>query len=209
MIYPASYNITILQNATWKASLRASQKRKELESITTSGASPLFSLYCHDLSAGDAVIFTTASIASSGYISIVPEPETRVPCGLDLDTVYYVISSGLTGGSFYVSASPSGTAIAASGNAVGTFYVATPVNLSGYTVDADIKSKSDGQQVATFVCSITNAAEGQFELSMTPAVSSGIEAGSYDYDVSLTSAGGERYYWLTGTATVQRTVSRN
>jgi hypothetical protein len=44
---------------------------------------------------------------------------------------------------------------------------------------------------------------------MAPAVSSGLGQGSYSYDVSLTSAGGERYYWLSGDATVQRTFSRN
>lgn len=209
MIYPATYDITILQNATWKASLRATQQRKELDSITTSGSSPLFSCYCHDLSAGDAVVFTTASVASSGYISLVPQPSTKVPCGLDLDTVYYVIASGLTGDTFYVAASSGGAAISASGNAIGTFYVAKPVNLSGYTVDADVKGILDDQQVATFTCSITNAVEGQFEMAMAPAVSSGIEPGRYNYDVSLTSTGSERYYWLTGIATVQRTYSRN
>jgi hypothetical protein len=209
MIYPATYDITILQNATWKASLRATQERKQLDSVTISGSSPLFSAYCHDLMDGDAVVFTTAAAASSGYISLVPQPNTQVPCGLDLDTVYYVIASGLTGDSFYVATASGGAAITASGDAIGTFYVAKPVNLSGYTVDADVKGILDDDQVATFTCSIINAPEGQFEMAMAPAVSSGIEAGRYNYDVSLTSGGGERYYWLTGIATVQRTYSRN
>jgi hypothetical protein len=208
MIYPATYDITILQNATWKASFRATQERKTLDSITTSGSSPLFSAYCHDLTAGNAVVFTTASTTSSGFISLVPEVPNQVPCGLDLNTVYYVIASGLTGDNFYVAATSGGTAITASGAAIGTFYVAKPVSLSGYTVDADIKGTIDNVQVATFACSITNAAEGQFQLLMAPAVSSGIKAGRYNYDISLTSAGGERYYWLTGISTVQRTYSR-
>ncbi len=209
MIYPATYDITILQNATWKAALRATEQRQELESITISGGSPLFSAYCHNLEDGDKVVFTTASVESSGFISLAPSPETKVPCGLELNSIYYVIASGLTNDNFYVAESSGGTAIQAEDDAIGTFYVAKPVNLSGYTVDADVTGILDNAEVATFACTIINAPEGQFEMAMAPTVSSGIEAGRYNYDVSLTSGGGERYYWLTGIATVQRTYSRN
>jgi hypothetical protein len=208
MIYPATYDITILQNATWKAALRATEQRQELESITIRGGSPLFSAYCHKLEDGDKVVFTTASVKSSGFI-MVPSPETRVPCGLKLNSVYYVIASGLTNDSFYVAESSGGTAIQAEDGAIGTFYVAKPVSLSGYTVDADVTGILDNTEVATFACTITDSQNGAFEIAMAPAVSSGIEPGRYNYDVSLTSGPGERYYWLTGIATVQRTYSRN
>jgi hypothetical protein len=209
MIYPATYDITILQNATWKAALRATEQRQELESITISGGSPLFSAYCHKLEDGDKVVFTTASVESSGFISLAPSPETKIPCGLELNSIYYVIASGLTNDNFYVAESSGGTAIQAEDDAVGTFYVAKPVNLSGYTVDADVTGILDNAEVATFACTITDSQNGAFEISMTPAVSSGIEPGRYNYDVSLTNGPGERYYWLTGIATVQRTYSRN
>jgi hypothetical protein len=209
MIYPATYDITILQNATWKAALRATEQRQELESITISGGSPLFSAYCHKLEDGDKVVFTTASVESSGFISLAPSPETKVPCGLELNSIYYVIASGLTNDNFYVAESSGGTAIQAEDDAIGTFYVAKPVNLSGYTVDADVHGLLDDGEVATFVCSITDAANGLVNISMAPAVSSGIETGRYGYDVSFTDGDGERYYWLKGTATVERTYSRN
>jgi hypothetical protein len=64
-------------------------------------------------------------------------------------------------------------------------------------------------QVATFTPTLTDAANGEFTLTMTPATTAGIDAGRYGYDVSLTSTGGARYYWLTGVATVQTTYSRN
>jgi hypothetical protein len=198
MIYPATHDIVILQNATWKAALRATQQRIPIDSITGSGGPVLFASSCHKLTTNDSVVFTA-------YASGHP----IVPCGLSLNTVYYVISSGLTSGNFYVAASISGSAISASGNASGNFYAAKPVNLSGYTVDADIRGVVENQHVATFACSVTNAANGEFQVSMAPAVSSGIEPGRYNYDVSLTSSAGESYYWLTGTATVQRTYSRN
>lgn len=85
----------------------------------------------------------------------------------------------------------------------------TPINLSGYTIDSDIASRINGEQVATFVPAIVNAASGVFQLSLAPSVTSGIETGQYNYDVSVTQGSGDRYYWLKGTATVSGTVSRN
>lgn len=85
----------------------------------------------------------------------------------------------------------------------------TAINLSGYTIDSDIVSTIDREQVATFACTVTNAASGIFELFMSPAVSSGIEAGQYDYDISATEGNGDRYYWVKGKATVESTASRN
>lgn len=209
MIYPASYDITILQNATWRASFRVTQNRKQLDSVAVSGGTTLFSLDCHGLAANDRVVFTIPSVSSdSTYISLEPSPTVKVPCGLSLNTVYYVMASGLTASSFYVAASSGGTAISTTGNASGTFYVAQPVGLSGYVIDSDVKQPLTNTQVATFSSSIVDSANGEFQLTMAPAVSSGIEAGRYNYDVSLTQPNGDRYYWLTGVATVGTTYSR-
>jgi hypothetical protein len=210
MIYPATYDITILQNATWKASFRVTQNRKTLSGITITSGVPKFSLPCHGYGDGDKVAFTIPSASgNSSYISLVPSSTTVVPCGLDLNTVYYVIASGLATNEFYVATSSGGAAINVTGSASGTFYSATPVSLSGYTVDSDIKGLISRDFVATFTPTITDSANGQFELAMTPATSSGIEAGRYGYDISLTQSSGERYYWLTGVATVVSTYSRN
>lgn len=209
MIYPASYNITILQNSTWRASFRVTQNRRELDGITVSGGTSLFSLDCHGLAANDRVVFTIPSVSSTSiYNSLEPSPDVEVPCGLSLNTVYYVMASGLTTSSFYVAASSGGTAIGTTGNASGTFYVAQPVSLSGYVIDSDVKQPLTDTQVATFASSIVDSNNGEFQLAMAPAVSSGIEAGRYSYDVSLTQPNGDRYYWLTGVATVTTTYSR-
>jgi hypothetical protein len=194
VIYPASYDITILQNATWSGTFRATENRKTLTSISIATGTPTFLCDCHGFTAGDKVVFTGG---------------TLVPCGLTLNGVYYVISDGLTTDAFQVSASSGGSSITVSGSATGTFYVAEPLNLGGYTVDADVKGLTDLVQVATFTPTLTDAANGEFTLTMTPATTAGIDAGRYGYDVSLTSAGGARYYWLTGVATVQTTYSRN
>lgn len=209
MIYPAAYDITILQNATWRASFRVTQNRKTLDSVVVSGGTTAFGLDCHGFSEGDKVVFTVPSVSSdSTYISIEPSPSIEVPCGLTLNNVYYVISSGLTTNSFYVAASSGGTAIATTGNASGTFYAAQPVSLSGYVIDSDVKQITTGVQVATFSPSIVDSDNGEFQLAMAPAVSSGVDSGRYNYDVSLTQPNGDRYYWLTGIATVQTTYSR-
>jgi len=165
-----------------------------LTSNSIATGTPTFNLSCHGFSAGDKVVFTGG---------------TTVPCGLTLNTIYYVIATGLTTDAFQVSATSGGASIAVSGDALGTFYVAEPLDLSGYTVDADIKGLTDLVQVATFTSALTDEDNGEFTLTLSPATSVGLDAGRYGYDVSLTQGSGTRYYWLTGVATVQTTYSRN
>ena len=191
MLYPAEYDITILQNATWKGTFRATQNRKVVSSIDVATAT--FTVDCHGLTAGTKVVFTGG---------------TTVPCGLVLNQIYYVISTGLATSTFKVSTTSGGSAITLTGTSAGTFYVATPLDLTGYTVDSDIKGLSDGASIGTFTPTVTAATDGAFELLLTPATTLGFTTGRYGYDVSLTSSGGERYYWLTGVATVQKTYSR-
>ena len=194
MIYPATNDITILQNATWLGEYRATQQRQTLSGIAIAGGVPTFTASCHGLIADDKVVFTGG---------------TEIPCGLALNTVYYVIATGLTSTEFKVSSTSGGSSIAVTGTATGTFYVAKPLDLTGYTVDADIKGLIDLAQVATFVTTITTAADGAFALALTPATTVAIETGRYGYYISLTNGAGARYYWVTGVASVGLTYSRN
>ena len=194
MIYPATHNITILQNATWLGEYRATQQRQTLNGIAIAGGVPTFTAPCHGLVANDKVVFTGG---------------TEIPCGLTLNTIYYVIATGLTTTEFKVSATSGGSSITVTGAATGTFYVAKPLDLTGYTVDADIKGLVDLAQVATFATAITTAADGAFTLALAPATTVAIGTGRYGYDISLTNGAGARYYWVTGVATVELTYSRN
>ena len=194
MIYPATHDIAILQNATWLGEYRATQQRQTLSGIAIAGGVPTFTAPCHGLIADDKVVFTGG---------------TEIPCGLTLNTVYYVIATGLTATEFKVSSTSGGSSITVTGTATGTFYVAKPLDLTGYTVDADIKGLIDLAQVATFVTTITTAADGAFALALTPATTVAIETGRYGYDISLTNGAGARYYWVTGVASVGLTYSRN
>ena len=194
MIYPATYDITILQNSTWRGEFRATGERQEIDSIVVVASGATINANFHGLSAGTKVVLT-----GSG----------ELPPGMTVNTVYYVIASGLTNTAFKVSATSGGTELPVTGSASGIFYFASPLNLAGYGIDSDIKNISNNTQVATFACSVTDASNGAFKVEMTPSVSSGLATGRYVYDVSLTTSGGDRYYWVTGIATVERTYSRN
>lgn len=200
MIYPASYDITLLQNATWSTSLRVTEERQTLESVVVAAGAVTFTADCHGLVVGDAVVITAAAVEGQ---------ELEVPCGMALNTVYYVIASGLTASAFKLSATSGGSELTVTGSAVGQFYVAKPTDLTGYSVDADIYGLVTNQEEATMVCTIEDATAGVVSLEVPPATSASLEPGRYGYDVSFTAAGGTRYYFLKGVATVERTYSRS
>ena len=195
MISPATYDITVFQNATWSAEFRALHDDLELTGITVAGGVPTFKA-CHKFVAGDKVVFTGG---------------TKAPCGLELNRVYFVISAGLTSDEFQVSATSGGSSINVSGEALGVFYVSRPIDITGYTIDSDIKKISGDCVIISLslTASIVTAVDGLFTLSLAPAVTESLAPGDYEYDLSLTSSGGARYYWLKGLVNVQPTLSRN
>ena len=83
----------------------------------------------------------------------------------------------------------------------------SPVNISGYTIDGDI-CNDNHQIISSFVPTIVSAASGVFDMALTPAQTSDFTPGVYNYDISLTSPGDERYYWLKGAVVVSGTCSR-
>ena len=194
MIYPGNYDITVLQNGTWREVFRATS---EVKPVTINTATSVFTSDCHKLLAGDKVYIAPTSSGST------------LPCNFDANAVYFVIASGLATSDFRISTTASGSSIALSGTASGTFSVSKPVDLTSYTIDADVKGLTDYVEVATFSTAITDASNGLFELSLTPSGTAALEIGLFGYDVSLTAPGGDRYYWVTGLLTVQRTYSRN
>jgi hypothetical protein len=194
MIYPASYDIVVLQNATWYAKLRATQDRKKISSITLASSTPVFQLPCHKLQVGDKVVFTG---------------DNSVACEIEHNAIYYVIAENFSDKQFKVSTSSGGNSIEVDELKSGDLYVAKPLNLSGYIVDSDIKDVTDGTVVASLTSVFTDEVNGEFELILTPETTVTLEPGSYPYDLSLTSSGGIRYYWLEGSVTVLKTISRN
>lgn len=74
-----------------------------------------------------------------------------------------------------------------------------PVNMSGYTVAAQLWNRLGTSKISNFDFSWTTQASGSFRLRLSSAVTSGItEQGRYD--VLITEPGGDKYYFLQGTA---------
>jgi len=74
-----------------------------------------------------------------------------------------------------------------------------PVNMSGYTLEAELWNRTGTTKLANFDTPWTVQASGMFKLKLTSAVTSGItEQGQYD--LMITEPGGDKYYLLQGTA---------
>jgi hypothetical protein len=209
VIYPARLDITILQNSTFRAVFRALQKQQAITAFTVTSGNPIFTVPCHGLIAGNKVVIVPPGNADATLpATTTPEPPD-VPCGLELNKVYFVSATGLTSSAFTVSATNGGSPITVANTALGTMVIAQPIDLTGYAADADVKGLIDDLQKATFTCALETAADGLVSIAMTPSTAAGLEVGRYGWDASLTSGAGERYYWLQGVATVAKTYSRN
>lgn len=76
-----------------------------------------------------------------------------------------------------------------------------PVNMSGYTVAAQLWNRIGTSKVSDFDFSWTVQASGSFKLRLSSAVTSGITE-QCQYDVLTTEPSGDKYYLLQGTAFV-------
>lgn len=74
-----------------------------------------------------------------------------------------------------------------------------PVNMSGYTVNAQLWNRTGTAKITNFDTPWDVQASGTFKLRLSAAVTSGItEQGQYD--VLITEPGGDKFYLLEGTA---------
>jgi hypothetical protein len=196
MIYPATYNIVILQDSTWKASLRLTGTAKD---VAIDVPNNLFTSACHGPAANDPIIFTAKTIEGATSLP---------PCGLEMNKPYYVIAAGLTDNVFAVSETIGGSSLTLHGTQAGSFTFARPINLTGATVDADIKASAGGVLIKTFTCTVVTPLLGEIQMLLSAADAASLDPRNYAYDLSVTTAAGERYYWLTGKVEVRKTFSR-
>lgn len=74
-----------------------------------------------------------------------------------------------------------------------------PVDMSGYTVAAQLWNRLGTTKLSNFDFSWTTQASGSFDLELSSSVTSGItEQGQYD--VLVTEPGGDKFYLLQGNA---------
>ena len=83
------------------------------------------------------------------------------------------------------------------------------LDLTGATIDADIYDTSTDALIESFTPDLITGEVGQFFLEMTSAETRALTAGSgYRWDLAITEASGDRFYYVEGNLTVQATVSR-
>lgn len=210
MIYPATLDLRILQNSTFRLQLRVLQnvKAARLNEVVANNAIPYFQLRAHNFTAGTKVVFLPAVQASAELPALVTPSAVQLPDTLGANQIYFVNATGLTANTFTVSATEGGSPITLDIAPGQDLFVAQPLNLTGYTIDSDIYGLLDNELVASFTGSIPTPLDGVVELLLPAATSLPLESGRYSYDTTLITPAAERYYWLQGTIQLDATRSR-
>ena len=84
----------------------------------------------------------------------------------------------------------------------------TIINLTGYTVAAQMRKSYYSTTANSFTTTITDASAGQITMTMTSANTSGLTPGRYVYDLLLTSGTGVKTRVIEGIVTVMPSVTR-
>lgn len=87
------------------------------------------------------------------------------------------------------------------------FNTGVPVNLTGYTPAAVLKSGYEDYTPKPFVCTITNAAAGIVRIFMSSSYTKTLLPGSYIWDFQVTSPTSETRTYLAGDVTVYNEVT--
>ena len=82
------------------------------------------------------------------------------------------------------------------------------VNLSGYSVAAQIRKTFLSASATAFTASISNASSGEITISLSPTQTAALEAGRFVYDVVITGSGGTKTRVVEGQVTVNPSVTR-
>ena len=82
------------------------------------------------------------------------------------------------------------------------------VNLSGYSVAAQIRKTFLSSSATAFTASISNASSGEITILLTDTQTTALEAGRFVYDVLITASGGTKTRVVEGQVTVNPSVTR-
>jgi len=83
-----------------------------------------------------------------------------------------------------------------------------PLNLTGYSIESQLRKTYTSTNPSTFISSITNPTNGQIAISLGTTATSSLKEGRYVYDVKLTSNLGVVYKAVEGLALVRPGVTR-
>lgn len=82
------------------------------------------------------------------------------------------------------------------------------LNLSGYSVAAQMRKSYYSNTATSFTMTISDAAAGQITMAMNAANTSNVTPGRYVYDILLTSGSGVKTRIIEGIVTVMPSVTR-
>lgn len=82
------------------------------------------------------------------------------------------------------------------------------LNLSGYTVDAQIRKTYTSSTSVSFSSTITSAVGGKVQISLGSTETSQLKSGRYVYDIKLTATNGTILKAVEGSALVRAGVTR-
>lgn len=82
------------------------------------------------------------------------------------------------------------------------------LNLTGYTVKAQMRKHPASTGVTTFTSSIYNAASGQIKIGLSTTTTANLKAGRYVYDVVITDASSAMNRVIEGMALVSKGVTQ-
>lgn len=82
------------------------------------------------------------------------------------------------------------------------------LNLSGYTVAAQIRKSYQSSVAYTFTTSVYDVNTGKIRLQLTASASESIPAGRWLYDVEITSASGIRTRVVEGIVTINPQITQ-
>lgn len=140
-------------------------------------------------------VFSTVGFPDVGTIKIGNETITYT--GKTLTTF-----TGATRGA------SSSTAVAHLTSAAVT-YTAGAVNLTGYSVLAQIRKNYGSSTATAFSSTITNATEGEIALTLTDTQTAALSDGRYQWDCKITGGSGTVTRVIEGIATINPSVSRS
>lgn len=84
----------------------------------------------------------------------------------------------------------------------------TPMNLTGFSVYSQFRKSYSASTGHSFVCLITNAAQGKVSLSLVGSASSNIKPGRYLYDVEIVSSSGSKTRVVEGIITLNPEITK-
>lgn len=84
----------------------------------------------------------------------------------------------------------------------------TPINLTGFTIAAQIRKSYGSLNAYNFTCSVFDAATGKVRMVLPASTSSNIKPGRYLYDIEVTSPLGEKLRVVEGIVLITPEITK-